>query len=80
MQARQQAHGVRAPSRAPDALDGSCDVLFVVFELSDAMRRGVVYFSVRGRRLGDLDDVLSALIRDGEIAYDDTVASEVVGH
>lgn len=71
---------VRAPKDPAQSADARYDVLFLVMELSDALRRGVRYYSLGGRRLGDLNHVLSALIEDGEVSYDDRQADQAAGH
>ncbi len=71
---------VRAPITARDLEDTSHDTLFLVIELSDAMRRGVEYFSLGGIPLDCLNEVLDALISDGEIVFDDDRADGPVGH
>jgi hypothetical protein len=69
-----------ASESPPDVVDSRYDVLFLVLELSDSMRRGVHYFSRRGVRLRNLNAVLEALVGDGEVAYDDSAASSTIGH
>ena len=54
--------------------------MFLVAELSDAIRRGVTYFSLAGQPLCTLNDVLDALVCDGEIAFDDDMADSPIAH
>lgn len=71
---------VRAPLTRGDLEDLDYDTVFLVVELADAIRRGVSYFSLGGDPLIDLNDVLNALVLDGEIAFDDEMAEEPVAH
>jgi hypothetical protein len=71
---------VRAPISREELDESSYDTVFLLAELSDAIRRGVCYFSLGGRPLDDLNSVINALVDDGEIAYDDDLAEEPVGH
>jgi hypothetical protein len=71
---------VRAPISRSELDESSYDTVFLIAELSDAIRRGVCYFSLGGRPLDDLNSVLNALVDDGEIAYDDDLAEAPVGH
>jgi hypothetical protein len=71
---------VRAPISREELDESSYDTVFLIAELSDAIRRGVCYFSLGGRPLDDLNSVINALVDDGEIAYDDDLAEEPVGH
>jgi hypothetical protein len=71
---------VRAPSSPSLSSDGRYDILFLVMELSDAIRRGVHYYSLAGRRLEDLNSVLLTLIEQGEVSYDDRQATEPRAH
>ncbi len=73
-------HTVRAPITRDELVESSYDTVFLIAELSDAIRRGVCYFSLGGRPLDDLNEVITALVQDGEIAYDDDLAEEPVGH
>ena len=75
---RQQT--VRAPLTRSDLENSDFDTVFLVVELSDAIRRGVSYFSVGGDPLPSLDEVLNALVVDGEVAYDDDEADDPVPH
>jgi len=71
---------VRAPITRAELAESSYDTVFLIAELSDAIRRGVCYFSLGGRPLDDLNEVITALVHDGEIAYDDDLAEDPVGH
>ena len=71
---------VRAPITSSDLEDSSYDTVFLILELSDAMRRGVAYFSLEGETLDSLNLVLDALISDGEVAFDDKDALDLVHH
>lgn len=71
---------VRAPISRAELDESSYDTVFLLAELADAIRRGVCYFSLGGRPLGDLNEVINALVTDGEIAFDDDLAEEPVSH
>ena len=71
---------VRAPITGAELLGCSHDTVFLVTELADAIRRGVTYFSLKGRVLVDLDAVILALVNDGEIVFEDDGAEEPVRH
>lgn len=71
---------VRAPITRDELAESSYDTVFLIAELSDAIRRGVCYFSLGGRPLDDLNEVITALVHEGEIAYDDDLAEDPVGH
>jgi hypothetical protein len=71
---------VRAPLSRAELDESSYDTVFLLAELSDAIRRGVCYFSLGGRPLGNLNDVITALVDDGEIAFDDDLAEDPIGH
>jgi len=73
-------HTVRAPLSRNELQDSSYDTVFLVVELSDAIRRGVSYFTVGGDPLPSLNDVLNALVSDGEVAFDDDYAEDLIGH
>jgi len=75
---RQQT--VRAPLTRNDLENSDYDTVFLVVELSDAIRRGVYYFSIGGEPLPSLNEVLNALVVDGEVAYDDDEAEDPVPH
>lgn len=71
---------VRAPITSSDLADSSYDTLFLIVELSDAMRRGVTYFSLEGEPLDSLNHVIDALVQDGEVAFDDKDAADLIHH
>lgn len=71
---------VRAPLTRGDLENSDFDTVFLVIELSDAIRRGVAYFSIGGDPLPNLNEVLNALVVDGEVAYDDEEAEEPIPH
>ena len=71
---------VRAPLSHSDLQQSDYDTVFLVAELSDAIRRGVTYFSLPGQPLCTLNDVLDALVCDGEIAFDDDMADSPIAH
>ena len=60
--------------------ESNYDTVFLVAVLSDAIRRGVYYFSLQGEPLPTLNDVLDALVSDGEVAFDDDSAVDPIGH
>lgn len=70
------------PALRPDAgaSDDFDDVLFLVVDVSDGIRRGVRYFSLEGQALPHVNAVLEALITDGEVAYDDSAAAQQLLH
>ncbi|RMD84851.1 MAG: hypothetical protein D6815_03310 [Candidatus Dadabacteria bacterium] len=71
---------VRAPLTQSDLQELDYDTVFLVVELSDAIRRGVAYYSLSGEPLNDLNEVLNALVLDGEVAFDDEMAEEPIAH
>lgn len=71
---------VRAPLTRHELEDSNYDTVFLVAELSDAIRRGVAYFSLSGNPLVSLNEVLNALICDGEVAFDDELADDPIPH
>ena len=71
---------VRAPLSYSDLEHSDYDTVFLVAELSDAIRRGVSYFALSGQPLDTLNDVLNALVTDGEVAFDDDLADAPVAH
>jgi hypothetical protein len=75
---RQQT--VRAPLTRNDLERSDYDTVFLVVELSDAIRRGVAYFTVAGAPLPTLSEVLNALVVDGEVAFDDDLAEDPISH
>ena len=58
----------------------SYETLFLVIELSDAMRRGVRHYKLDGTPLNRLDNVVEALIFDGEVFFDDACSAAPAGH
>jgi hypothetical protein len=71
---------VQVPLTRHELEDSSYDTVFLVAELSDAIRRGVMYFNLNGNPLPSLNDVLNALVADGEVAFDDELADDPVPH
>ncbi len=73
---------VRAPLVSDMQLDfrTSYETLFLLSELSDAMRRGVRHYRVDGSPLDRLNNVVEALIFDGEIFFDDACSAAPRGH
>ncbi len=71
---------IRAPLTRGDLEDVDYDTVFLLVELADAIRRGVSYFSLGGDPLRNLNDVLNALVLDGEVAFDDELAEEPIAH
>ncbi len=71
---------VRAPLSPNDLKNVDYDTVFLIAELSDAIRRGVHYYSVSGDPLPTLNEVLRALVVDGEVAFDDDLAEDPVPH
>ena len=58
----------------------SYETLFLLVELSDAMKRGVRHFRLDGTPLNELDKVVEALIFDGEVFFDDATSAAPLGH
>jgi hypothetical protein len=58
----------------------SYETLFLVVELSDAMKRGVRHFRLDGTPLDQLNKVVEALIFDGEVFFDDATSAAPLGH
>jgi len=71
---------VRAPLTRSDLENSDYDTVFLIVELSDAIRRGVFYFSISGEPLPTLNEVLNALVIDGEVAFDDDEADDPIPH
>jgi len=71
---------VRAPLSRNDLENSDYDTVFLVAEISDAIRRGVDYFAVNGEPLCSLNEVLNALVTDGEVAFDDDHADDPIPH
>ena len=58
----------------------SCETVFLVVELSDAMKRGVRHFRLDGTPLDRVNKVVEALIFDGEVFFDDATSAAPLGH
>ena len=58
----------------------SYETLFLLVELSDAMRRGVRHYKLDGTPLDCLNNVVEALIFDGEVFFDDACSAAPAGH
>ena len=58
----------------------SYDTVFRLFELSDAMKRGVRLYRLDGTRLNQFNEVVEALIFDGEVVFDDSTSTAPVGN
>lgn len=73
---------VSAPLVSDMQLDfqGSYETIFLLAELSDAMRRGVRHYKLDGTPLDRLNNVVNALIFDGEVFYDDASSAAPAGH
>lgn len=61
-------------------LRGSYETLFLLAELSDAMKRGVRHYRMDGTPLNRLNTVVQALIFDGEVFFDDASSLAPAGH
>ncbi len=72
----------RAPLLSDMAVDFCLpsETLFLITELSDAMKRGVRHFRLDGDPLTCFNEVLEALIIDGEVLFDDEGSSAPRGH
>jgi hypothetical protein len=72
----------RAPLISDMQLDirTSSDTLLFVMELSDAMKRGVRHYRLDGSPLERLDNVVEALIFDGEVFFDEASSTPTAGH
>ncbi len=75
-----QQQTVRAPLTRHDLDNSDYDTVFLVVEISDAIRRGVSYSSLTGEPLPTLNEVLNALVVDGEVAFDDDHADDPIPH
>ena len=73
---------VRAPLVSDMQLDfhTSYETLFLLAELSDAMKRGVRHYKLDGTPLDCLNNVVEALIFDGEVFFDDACSAAPAGH
>jgi len=58
----------------------SYETLFLLVELSDAMKRGVRHYRLDGTPLDRLNNVVEALIFDGEVFFDDASSAAQLGH
>jgi len=58
----------------------SYETLFLLVELSDAMRRGVRHYKLDGTPLDCLNNVVEALIFDGEVFFDDACSAAPASH
>jgi hypothetical protein len=58
----------------------SFETLFLLAELSDAMKRGVRHYKLDGTPLTRLNNVVQALIFEGEIFFDDATSAAPAGH
>lgn len=58
----------------------SYETLFLLVELSDAMKRGVRHYRLDGTPLDRLNNVVEALIFDGEVFFDDASSAAPLGH
>jgi len=58
----------------------SYETLFLLVELSDAMKRGVRHYRLDGTPLDRLNNVVEALIFDGEVFFDDASSAQPLGH
>ena len=58
----------------------SFETLFLLVELSDAMKRGVRHYRLDGTPLDRLNNVVEALIFDGEVFFDDATCAAPLGH
>jgi hypothetical protein len=54
--------------------------VFLLVELSDAMKRGVRHYRLDGTPLDRLNNVVEALIFDGEVFFDDASSAAPLGH
>jgi hypothetical protein len=77
-----QAASVQAPLVSDMQLDfhTSPETLFLLAELSDAMKRGVRHYKLDGTALTSLNNVVKALIFEGEIFFDDACSAAPAGH
>jgi len=78
--------GLETMKRAPLVSDmhldfrTSYETLFLLVELSDAMKRGVRHYKLDGTPLDRLNGVVEALIFDGEVFFDEAGSSAPAGH
>lgn len=73
---------VEAPLVSDMQLDfrTSYETLFLLAELSDAMKRGVRHYKLDGTPLTCLNNVVRALIFEGEIFFDDASSAAPASH
>lgn len=73
---------VQAPLVSDMQLDfrTSYETLFLLAELSDAMKRGVRHYKLDGTPLTCLNNVVQALIFEGEIFFDDASSAAPASH
>ncbi|MFQ5477596.1 MAG: hypothetical protein ACE5E4_03160 [Candidatus Binatia bacterium] len=71
---------VRAPLTSEELQAKSQDTMFLIVELADAIRRGVVYYRLNGSPLDSLNDVIDALVEDGEVIFEDDSADGPIRH
>jgi hypothetical protein len=73
---------VKAPLVSDMQLDfrTSYETLFLLAELSDAMKRGVRHYKLDGTALTSVNNVVQALIFEGEIFFDDACSVAPAGH
>lgn len=76
-----------SPSNRPALLSdmhldfrNSYETVFLLVELSDAMKRGVRHYRLDGTPLDRLNNIVEALIFDGEVFFDDATSSAPLGH
>ncbi len=58
----------------------SDETLFLLTELSDAMQRGVRHYKLDGTPLDKVNNVIEALIFEGEVFFDDAESAPPRGH
>jgi len=58
----------------------SYETVFLLIELSDAMKRCVRHYRLDGTPLDRLNNVVEALIFDGEVFFDDATSAAPLGH
>lgn len=81
-----QSAGLETIKRAPLVSDmhldfrTSYETLFLLVELSDAMKRGVRHYKLDGTPLDRLNGVVEALIFDGEVFFDEAGSAAPAGH
>lgn len=58
----------------------SYDTVLLLAELSDAMKRGVRHYKTDGTPLDKVNNVVEALIFEGEVFFDDAESAPAVSH